>query len=196
VLSITDKIITERLALRPFTRHDLDGLAAIQALPEVARFLYWEPRTRAEVEPALAQLIPRTEITEEGQGIALAVEAREGGPLLGDVSLWLRSSEHRQAEIGFVFHPDAGGKGYATEASREMLRLAFEVLGVHRVFGRTDALNDSSAALMRRLGMTQEAHFRQAEIFKGDWGDELVFGILEHEWRTERTAADGPISGP
>jgi RimJ/RimL family protein N-acetyltransferase len=191
VLRIERPIETERLRLRPFNVDDLDGLAAIQALPEVARFLYWEPRTRAEVEPALAQLIARNKIDDEGDGIALAVELLEGGPLLGEVTLNLRSREYRQVETGFVFHPEAGGKGYATEAAREMVRLGFEELGAHRVFGRTDALNHSSAALMRRLGMTQEAHFRQAEIFKGDWGDELVFGILEHEWRTERPGADG-----
>jgi RimJ/RimL family protein N-acetyltransferase len=194
VLSVAAPIETRRLRLRPFAMGDLDGLAAIQALPEVARYLYWEPRTRAEVEPVLAQLIARNEIAEEGENIALAVEALEGGPLLGHLTLWLRSEEHRQAEIGFTFHPEAGGKGYATEAAREMLRLAFEELGAHRVYGRTDLRNERSAALMRRLGMTQEAHFREAEIFKGEWGDELVFAILNREWRA--AGADGPISSP
>ena len=183
VLSVAAGIETERLRLRPFVRDDLDGLAAIQALPEVARYLYWEPRTRAEVEPALAKLIAGTVIADEDEGVSLAVELREGGPLLGYVSIWLRSREHRQVEVGFTFHPEAGGKGYATEASRELLRLAFEELEAHRVFGRTDLRNERSAALMRRLGMTQEAHFREAEIFKGEWGDELVFAILEREWR-------------
>src|ERR1044072_6289309 len=96
MLSITGRITTERLHLRPFMREDLDGLAAIQALPEVARFLYWEPRTRAEVEPALKEMIARTEISEEGESIALAVEPREGGRLLGEVTVALRSREHRQ----------------------------------------------------------------------------------------------------
>jgi RimJ/RimL family protein N-acetyltransferase len=183
VLRIDPAIETERLRLRPFTRDDLDGLAAIQALPEVARYLYWEPRTRAEVEPVLALLIARNEIADEGESLSLVVERREGGPLLGYVTLWLRSREHRQVETGFVFHPDGGGKDYASEASREMLRLGFEELGAHRVFGRTDLRNERSAALMRRLGMTEEAHFREAEIFKGEGGEEPVFAVLAHEWR-------------
>jgi RimJ/RimL family protein N-acetyltransferase len=183
VLALTTPIETERLRLRPFATGDLDGLAAIQARPEVARFLYWEPRTREEVEPALAQLIAATEIDSEEEMVALAVERREGGPLLGYLSLWLRSAEHRQAEIGFTFHPDAGGRGYATEAARVLLRLAFEQLDAHRVFGRTDGRNEGSANLMRRLGMREEAHFREAEIFKGAWGDELVFAILRREWQ-------------
>jgi RimJ/RimL family protein N-acetyltransferase len=51
------------------------------------------------------------------------------------------------------------------------------------VFGRTDPRNEASAALMRRLGMRQEAHLRENEIFKGAWGDELVFAVLEGEWK-------------
>jgi len=183
VFRLEAPIETARLRLRPFTMDDLDGLTAIQSRPEVARFLYWEPRSREEVEPALAKFIAVAEIEGDDESISLAVERREDGALLGYVSIWLRSRLHRQVEIGFVFHPDAQGRGYAGEAARELLVLAFERLGAHRVFGRTDARNEASAALMRRLGMREEAHLREAEIFKGEWGDELVFAILEEEWR-------------
>lgn len=187
MLRVDAPIETERLRLRRFEIADLDGLADIQSRPEVARFLYWEPRGREEAEASLASLIAADEIAGEEQSISLAVEPREGGPLLGYVSIWLRSLAHRQAEIGFVFHPDAQGRGYASEAARELLALAFERLGAHRVYGRTDARNHGSAALMRRLGMREEAHLREAEVFKGEWGDELVFAILEHEWRARPT---------
>jgi RimJ/RimL family protein N-acetyltransferase len=183
VLRVEAPIETEWLRLRPFARGDLDDLVAIQSRPEVARFLYWEARGREEVEPALAKYIAATAIEGDDDLISLAVERRADAALVGYVSIWLRSLAHRQVEIGFVFHPDAKGQGYATEASRELLALAFEGLGAHRVFGRTDARNQASAALMRRLGMRAEAHFREAEVFKGQWGEELVFAILEDEWR-------------
>jgi RimJ/RimL family protein N-acetyltransferase len=183
VLRIDEPIETERLRLRRFARKDLDALTAIQSRPEVARFLYWEARSREEVEPALAQFIAAERIKRDDDSISLAVQRRGDGALLGYVSLWLRSLEHRQAEVGFVFHPGAQGHGFASEAARELLALAFEGLGAHRVFGRTDGRNEASARLMRRLGMREEAHFREAEIFKGERGDELVFAILEHEWR-------------
>jgi RimJ/RimL family protein N-acetyltransferase len=183
VLRIEEPIETERLRLRRFARTDLDGLTAIQSRPEVARYLYWDARSREEVEPALAQFIAGAEIGANGDSISLAVERREGADLLGYVSTWLRSLEHRQVEIGFVFHPGAQGHGYASEAARQLLVLAFEDLNAHRVFGRTDARNEPSARLMRRLGMREEAHFREAEVFKGQWGEELVYAILEQEWR-------------
>jgi RimJ/RimL family protein N-acetyltransferase len=179
------RLETERLLLRPFRPDDLDRLAEIQSLPEVARYLYWEPRTRAEVEPALAKRIADTRLEQDDDAVTLAVERREDGLLLGDATLFLRSVAHRQVEVGYVFHPDAGGHGYATEAARALVDFAFKELRAHRVFARTDARNTPSAALLRRLGMRQEAHFREAEIFKGAWGDELVFAILADEWSSQ-----------
>jgi RimJ/RimL family protein N-acetyltransferase len=176
------EIRTERLLLRRYREDDLDRLAEIQSLPEVARYLYWEPRTRAEVEPALAKRIAETRLERDDDVVTLAVERLEDGLLLGDATLFLRSVEHRQIEVGYVFHPDSGGHGYATEAARALIDLAFDDLNAHRVFACTDARNTASAALLHRLNLRQEAHFREAEVFKGAWGDELVFAILADEW--------------
>jgi RimJ/RimL family protein N-acetyltransferase len=182
-VDFTDReLLTERLLLRPFRPDDLDRVADWQSRPEVARFLYWEPRTLAEAEAALRRRLTEVRLEGDGDVLALAVERRSDGLLLGETSVWLRSVEHRQVEIGYVFHPDAGGQGYATEATRAMIDLAFDELNAHRVYARLDARNTASAALLTRLGMRQEAHFRQSEIFKGAWGDELVFAILATEW--------------
>jgi RimJ/RimL family protein N-acetyltransferase len=175
-------IETERLVLRPFRESDLDDLHAMRSLPEVVLYLYGDALSRQDAEQLLATRLGQTRVAQEGDGLVLAVERREDGRMIGDVSLWLRSAEHRQGEIGFVFHPDAQGQGYAREAATAVLNVAFGELGMHRVFGRTDARNDASASLMRRLGMRQEAHLRENEIFKGAWGDEFVFAVLEGEW--------------
>ena len=158
------------------------------------RYLYGDARSRKEVEELLAERVTLTSLREDDDSLVLAVERRDDGRVIGDVSLWLRSAEHRQGEIGFAFHPDAQGRGYACEAAMAVLRLAFERLGLHRVFGRTDARNVASAALMRRLGMRQEAHLRENEMFKGAWGDELVFAVLEDEWDTGDRSTLGPMA--
>jgi RimJ/RimL family protein N-acetyltransferase len=174
---------TGRLALRPFEPGDLEGLSAFHSLPEVARFLYWEPRDLEQVRGVLEAKLGQTTLEEEGQVLALAVVGREAGVVVGEVSLHWLSRRHRQGEIGFVFHPAHQGRGLATEAASVVLRLGFEGLGLHRVIGRCDALNLPSARLMERLGMRREAHFVHNEIFKGAWGDELVYALLEDEWR-------------
>ena len=70
-----------------------------------------------------------------------------------------------------------------------MLHLAFDDLGLHRVFARVDARNTASARLAARLGMRQEAHLVENEWFKGEWTDELDFALLSREWPSR--ALDG-----
>lgn len=175
-------IETERLILRSYREDDLDSLYDIHRRPDVVRYLYWTERDRDQTAKMLTRRIKSTAITAENEGLVLAAERKDTGAMIGDISLTLTSAEHRQAEIGFILHPDHHGRGYGSEAAKIGLDLGFHELGLHRVFGRCDADNAGSAALMRRLGMRQEAHLRENEIFKGAWGDELVFAILAHEW--------------
>ncbi|GAA1943756.1 GNAT family protein [Amycolatopsis minnesotensis] len=186
MLKIDEPLRTERLILRPFAEGDLDALHAIHSREDVTRYLYLEPRDRAECAEALEKRVAGMSITEPGQPLAIAVVLAETGELIGDLYFEWLSSEHRKAEIGFVFHPDHYGRGYATEAARELLRLGFEGLGLHRVIGRCDARNTASAAVLGKLGLRQEARLRENEIVKGAWVDELVFAILDREWRARR----------
>jgi RimJ/RimL family protein N-acetyltransferase len=182
VFELQSAIVTERLLLRAYRLSDVDDLHDIQSRPEVMRYLYDEVRTREEVEELIQKRIALTRLQTDDDGLVLAAERQEDGRVIGDVSLTLRSAYHLQGEIGFVFHPDSQGRGYAREAAAAVLHVAFAELGLRRVYGRTDVRNEGSARLMRRLGMRQEAHLRENEIFKGEWSDELVFAILQREW--------------
>jgi RimJ/RimL family protein N-acetyltransferase len=94
--------------------------------------------------------------------------------------------DHRQAEIGYTFVPEHHGRGYATEAAGAMVDLAFTGLGAHRVTGRLDARNTSSARVLERLGMHREAHLVQNEWVKGEWCDEVVYAVLADAWAERR----------
>ena len=177
---------TERLLLRPFTAGDLDALLAIQSRDDVTRYLYWDPRTAAEVREVLDRKVRSTAIVAEGDNLSLAAVLRESGQLIGDCSLRWLSAEHRQAEIGFIFHPDHHGQGYATEAAAALLALAFDGLRVHRVIGRLEARNTASARVLERLGMRKEAHLVENEHVKGEWQSEIVYAQLEREWASRR----------
>jgi RimJ/RimL family protein N-acetyltransferase len=179
-------IRTARLTLRPCVRGDLDALYDIQSRPDVTRYLLFDARTREQVRVVLEQRIRAVGL--ERDALNLAVVLSETGEVIGDVVLFLRSREHRQGEIGYVFHPDHGGHGYATEAARVLLGLGFENYGLHRIVGRLDARNTPSARVLERLGMRREAHLVQNEFVKGEWSDEVVYAMLEHEWRAHRDA--------
>jgi RimJ/RimL family protein N-acetyltransferase len=176
-------IETERLLLRPFDDGDLDDVLEIQRLPEVAAFLYWEPRTRAEVAQSLERFKAMTRIDEASDSLRLAAVRKDNGAMVGDYSLRLHSREHRQGEIGYITHPAHQGYGFATEGSLPLLRLGFEELGLHRIFASCDGRNIASVRVMERLGMRREAHLRENELVKGVWTDELIYAMLASEWR-------------
>jgi RimJ/RimL family protein N-acetyltransferase len=108
------------------------------------------------------------------------VERLETPGLIGSVSLTL--GEHRQGEIGFTFHPDHHGHGYATEASRELLRIGFEDYDLHRICGRLEPRNVASARVLEKLGMRREGLLLENEWVKGEWQSELIYAILDREW--------------
>lgn len=175
-------LTTARLRLRPFTRGDVDGVFDYRGREDVARYLFDPPLSREECALAIQQRTTQLGIVAEGDRIILAVETRDEGQLIGEVSLICRSAEAKQAEMGWIFHPVFQGKGFASEAAAMLLQLAFGDGAFHRVFARCDAANAGSWRLMERLGMRREAHFREHGLFKGQWDEEFYYAILHREW--------------
>lgn len=182
---------TERLLLRPLDPvADVDAVHAYAARADVCRYIPWQPRTRAEVASWLADPAAQAAtMRAPGDNLRLAIVERSTNRLVGDIVLMWRPGEHRCAELGYVLNPDVHGRGYATEACRALLNLAFGALPLHRVIARVDARNTASAAVLRRLGMRQEAYLRENEWFKGEWTDEIDFAILEREWPSAQARA-------
>ena len=172
----------DRLLLRPLTSRDIDALLAYRGREDVCRYVPFEPMTREDITERLTGQWARTELTSEGQSLTLGAEVSQTGELAGDIILFWHSEEHAGGEIGYVFNPSLGGRGYATEAVSMMLRLGFEELGMHRIIARIDERNDPSVRLARRVGMRQEARLVENEFFKGEWSTELDFAILAAEW--------------
>lgn len=181
-MSFSLPIETDRLTLRRYLATDYDDLLRLQSSPDVTRFLLYDPKTPEQVKESLAGRLTDVPMDTDGQALTVAVILRETGQHVGEVTLFVQNAKQRTGEIGFVFHPDFHGRGFAAEASTELLRLGFEELGMHRIIGRLDARNTGSANLLKRLGLRHEAHFVKNEFLKGEWTDELVFALLAEEW--------------
>jgi len=187
---LTTSLETARLLLRPFTAGDVDAVHAYHGLDEVARYQYWEPRSRDEVAVEVAKWMEPDGKPEAPLSLVLAVTLRSTQALIGDMVLLFRDWEARQGEIGFSFNPAFAGQGYATEAANAVMDLGFGHFKLHRLFGRCDARNDRSWRLMERLGMRREAHFREHALFKGEWDEEFYYALLSREWADLRREAN------
>lgn len=124
-------------------------------------------------------------------GVTLIVQ--RGEQIVGDLMVrigdaWSQAevaeqAHGQQAEIGWALDPAHHGNGYATEAARDLLRLSFEDLGLHRVEALCFAVNEPSWRLMERIGMRREIHAVAESLHRsGEWMDGLGYAMLDREW--------------
>jgi RimJ/RimL family protein N-acetyltransferase len=176
-------IRTPRMTLRPYGLGDLGALHDLFGREDVCRYLIWEPMDIEQARALLERRVRQTRIEAELDAILLAAVDAETGRVIGEFMLRFASAKSRQGEIGWSIHPDVQGRGLATEGAREMLRLGFDELGLHRIVADCDPRNLASLRVMERLGMRREAQFVENEFLKGEWIGEIVCAMLETEWR-------------
>ena len=174
------EISTDRLILSPLSAADAPALFAYRSLPEVSRYQSWQPKSLDDAA-GFIERFASTEFDTPGTWFQFGIRQRESGELVGDLGVHFLE-DGRQTEIGFTLAPASQGRGFGTEAVVGVLDLLFRQLGKHRVFASVDPRNQPSLRLLQRVGMRQEAHFRQSLLFKGEWCDDVVFAVLDSEW--------------
>ena len=148
---------TERLRLVRWTRAHAHGLAAVNADAEVMRFLNGGvPLTRVESGLVSDRVLEHWKTFRFG---LWAVVEREREEMIGFAGichpLWFPAWVSR-VEVGWRLRRDAWGRGYASEAGREALRVGFEDRGLTEIVAFVHTENRRSAAVARRIGMTRE----------------------------------------
>ena len=179
------RLESARLILRRFADTDLVPFLGYLNDPLVARYQSWESYTEQQAREAIEKQ-KNLEPGLPGQWFTFALELKETGALVGHVALSVREEDHLQAEIGFTLSRKYHGQGLAFEAAVSVLDYVFSDLRLHRVIAITDCENQRSVALLTRLGMRREGHFIKNIWFKGKWGDEFLYALLEEEWFQKR----------
>jgi RimJ/RimL family protein N-acetyltransferase len=147
---------TERVLLRRWRTADVDAFARINADARVMEFL---PRPLARYESAALIARFETGFVRDGYGL-WALELPGRASLAGFVGLAPVDPALPFApavEVGWRLAPAYWGRGFATEAAREVVRFAFQALGMTSLVSFTVAANNRSRRVMERLGMTRRA---------------------------------------
>lgn len=175
-------MLTERLVLRRFTEDDIEAFATYRSDPRVARYQGWSAPVSLVAAAELVRELAAGDPQQPGW-FQYAIELRATRTLIGDIGVNL--AENRiQAEIGFTIAIAYQGQGYAAEAIRRVLEHLFGDRGLYRVSADCDARNLPSARLLTRLGFRQEGHHLGHVWLKGEWTDDLLFGVLATDWST------------
>jgi len=146
---------TTRLILRHWREEDREPWAELGADPEVMQHF---PKTLTREESDAFVDGVGASLEERGWGL-WAVEERGTGRFLGFTGLNVPRFEAHftpAVEIGWRLRRDAWGSGFATEAARGVLTVAFDDLELPEVVSFTAVPNERSQAVMRRLGMTHD----------------------------------------
>jgi|688.fasta_scaffold94158_2 RimJ/RimL family protein N-acetyltransferase len=186
-------ILTDRLYLRRLHADDSATMFAYRCNPGVLRYQSWKPQSILEIQDFIADMSLR-EFNTAGW-YQVAIEA-PGHGLIGDCGIHFLENDSLTAEIGITISPTFQSMGYASEALLSVFDFLFVQLGKHRIFASVDPRNLASIALMKRLGLRQEAHFVQSLWFEDEWVDDLIFAMLETEWRSKRNASLENVSIP
>ena len=184
---LTTPLSTPRLLLREFQEDDWRATHPYEANPEVVRYLSYSVRTPEESQDYIRMVMGMARETPR-LVYDFAVVLREDNQLIGRCGMKVHDPELREAMLWYVLNPAHWGKGYIPEAARALLDFAFGTLGLHRVFADCDPRNPASVRVMEKLGMRQEAHFRENVFYKGEWCDSLIYAVLDREWRTRAKA--------
>jgi RimJ/RimL family protein N-acetyltransferase len=161
-----DEIRTERLLMRRWRETDREPFAALNADPEVMRHF-----PAALDRAGSDRLVDRFERLFQSQGFgSWALEVVATGEMIGFTGLVPMPAGVPGAggqEVGWRLARHAWHQGYATEAARAALDVAFGRLGLPVVWSMTAVANLPSQAVMRRIGMVQECFFDHPAVLEG-----------------------------
>lgn len=177
---------SRRLTLRPFRMDDAQALATYRSDPEVARYQGWEPPMPLDAARQMIRDLLDSRPDQPGW-YQYAIDCN--GEVIGDIGVNLNANR-MQAEIGYTLALPHQGFGYATEAVGRMLEHLFTDRGLHRVSAECDARNTRSALLLERLGFRREGHRVEHTFIKGEWTDDLLFGLLARDYTDRRRSAE------
>ena len=177
----TIEIITERLVLRSIHVDDAEAIFQYRSDSRTNQYQNWIPKTIKDVHDFIKnQVSPTIDVIDTWHQFVII--NKEQGDILGDLGVHFLDSEMEQVELGCTFNKKFQGKGYATEALKEMIHFLFNILHKRRIIVSTDPRNIKAIRLIERLGFRNEAHGKGNIRIHGEWADDLQYAVLKDEW--------------
>lgn len=177
---------TDRLILRPWSEQDIDAITEACQDPLIHRYVpIPSPYTRANAEEFVRETAPRGRAA--GTDVIFGAFFVETGEPVCAVGLHrikgLGSPLGGTGEIGYWTAPGARGRGFMTEAAREVCRWAFEELGLARIEWLAAVGNEASWRVVEKLGFTREGTLRSYAVFRDQRVDMWIGSLLRTEVR-------------
>ena len=166
------------LTLRPATNDDIGARFALGNRPEIHRMFGGDPADFRELTPEGAEAWVKT-LANERYGWVIEYM----GKLVGSIRLHSVNPMDRRAAMSIgILAPESLGKGVGTLAMRLVAEHAFGTMDLNRLSVRVLDFNERAIAAYKKVGFQVEGRERQAALIAGEWHDDLMMGLLAHEF--------------
>ncbi|KAJ5898147.1 GNAT family acetyltransferase [Penicillium tannophilum] len=184
---------TERLELRPLVDSDAEGMYDIRSREETMKHSFRKvpdidiSDTRKWIRSFSTPNLKIAYAVREIHTDAMSVSDKEGkGRIVGSLYVGLeriKRADHLRWELGYTFHPDFWGKGYATEAVQGFVktwsRIHELVLAPIALSSTTELVAIARKANKASINVLVKSGFVQIGEFVGVYGSECVlFGVV------------------
>lgn len=172
---------TNRLVLRAFTMEDLSDFYEYCKDPDTGIHAGWKPHESIEESrDILHHFIEEREVW--------AICEKQSGKVIGSIGLHRDSKRRRNFNqcrmMGYVLSKAYWGQGLMTEAAKEVLRHAFEDLGLEMVTISHFSYNQRSARVIEKLGFHREGVLRKAFLrYDGSLLDDVGYSMTREEYQ-------------
>jgi len=171
--------------MRPLSPDDAEAILRYRSDPVINRHQGWIPSTIQDVIDFIETRISSTiDIADTWYQFVLI--RKDTGELIGDVGLHFFDAALKQVELGCSIDKNYQGNGFATEALREAMHYVFVKLDKQRIVASVDPRNSKSIALIERLGLKKEAHYKERFQIRGEWVDDVIYAIQKEDWMNNR----------
>lgn len=180
-----------KVTLRELNASDAQALWAFLNTEEVTRFLSTPPADVEGFERFIAWTHRQRAVATQAT-LAVAVEGFDTA--VGLFQLRQIEPGFRTAEWGVAIGSAFWGTGVFRTGAELMMHLAFDVLGVHRLEARACLDNTRGNAALRKLGAVQEGVLRRSFLRNGQYFDQVLWSVLEEDWRQAKVIWGGEIA--
>lgn len=172
-------LTTPRLACTALCEADWPFFLSLYQNPAVMR-LVMDPLSEAEIREAFESRLVQWE-PGAVHWLCLVVRERETNQPLGLTGFIQRDAAI--AEVGFLFAPEAQGKGYGFESLQAVCDFAFSEGEIRRLSATVTVGNLASRRLLEKAGFVLEGELRESYQLGGKWHNDWLLGLLRSEFR-------------
>lgn len=179
LLDLPAALAGSKVMLRPYRAGDgAVFFAAVDADREaLGKWVGWvdQHRTRDDAEAYVRRMHAKW---QERSALIMGIWSKDGREYFGGIGFHGLDWAVPSLELGYFLRSDVQGRGYASDAVRQIVEFGFRTLAARRIWASCDAANDASVRVLERCGFRREATLRnERRNQQGMLRDTLIFAI-------------------